>query len=256
MADSSRLTAKIYKQQVLTGGTQPHIIGMSDGNDYVVKFKGNAQGTGVLVNEYMVNELIARLGFEGGRGRVVVADAMFISNEPHLSTKHLQAGPQFASPYYKNHDNFSDAFLDHLQNRAKLPQVIVLDTLICNDDRGSGNLLLVFDDPTKRDCRFVLIDHGHAFGGPNWDEHTLKTLQGSTKLFANAVNLSNVPKTIDVFEPFLLKLETLSPGEIQAIIESVPADWGLHSANRKALLDFLVVRKDKVRAVITSQLAT
>ncbi len=255
MADGSNLTVKIYKHPVAGGGSQPHVIGASDGNDYLIKFKGNPQGTGVLVNEYVVNELVAKLGFEGGHGKIVVANAFFISNQPNLQTKNLQAGLQFASPYYKHHDNFKEALLDRMENRYKLPQVPILDTFICNDDRGSGNLLTIFDDPAKLDCRFMLIDHGHAFGGPEWTEHTLKNLQNSTKFFANVVSLTNIPRKMEVFEPFLLQLEALTSEEIQAIINSVPGDWGLRTADSKALLDFLVTRKDKVREILSTQLA-
>jgi hypothetical protein len=255
MADNSPLTIKIYKQPVLTGGTQPHVLALSDGRDYLVKFKGNPQGTRALINEYVVNELIAKLEFEGGRGRVVVADAFFLSNEPHLSGRNLESGHQFATPYYEHHDNFTDAFLNRMENRDKLPQVIVLDTFVCNNDRGSGNLLMVFEDPTKQDCRFILIDHSVAFGGNTWNEGTLKSLRDSPQLFQNVVNLGHFPRDLAVFEPFLLRLEALTEDEIRAIIKSVPIDWGLHSADSEALLDFLVARKDKVRQILTSQLA-
>jgi hypothetical protein len=251
MANGSHLTLRIYKHPVPGGGSQPHVLGASDGNDYLVKFKNNPQGTRVLVNEYVVNELISKLGFEGGRGQIVSADAFFLSNQPNL--KNLDAGLQFASPYHQHHDNFSDTLLDRMKNRDKLPQVPILDTFICNVDRASGNLLIVFDDPTKLDCRFVLIDHGHAFGGPDWDEHKLKTLQNSTNSFANIINLSNIPRKMGVFEPFLLQLEALTPEDIEAIINTVPIDWGLHSADRKALLDFLVARKASVRQIISDQ---
>ncbi len=255
MADGSHLTVKVYKHAVHNGGSQPHVIGLSDGHDYLVKFKGNPQGTRVLANEYVANELIAKLQFEGARGKIIIADAFFISKEPNLQNRNLEAGHQFASPYFKHHDNFSNSILAHLENRNDLPQVIVLDNFICNNDRGSGNLLLVFNDPSKPDCRFVLVDQGHAFGGPNWDQHSLKTLQDNATLHVNAGIFPDIPYKMDVFEPLLIRLEALTRDEIEAIIDGVPSDWGLHSADRNALLDFLVARKDKVRNILQTHLA-
>ena len=52
------------------------------------------------------------------------------------------------------------------------------------------------------------------------------------------------------------ELYSMTPDEIADVIDGVPSDWGLHSADRKALLDFLVARKDKVRNVLQTHLTT
>lgn len=232
--------------------TNPHLIEFDDGAKYVVKFKGNPQGNHVLISEYVVSELIHLLQFAGRRGRLVAVDAYFISTEPNLQGRNLEAGLQFGLPLLEDYENFSDANIPNLKNRGALPQVIVLDTFTVNTDRHSGNLLLLFEDETRQNksCEFVLIDHSHVFGGPQWNEHTLRQLANNNELRASLINFNNVQPRLEVFEPFLVKLEALSPEQIEAIINGVPTEWGFPSAERGALLDFLVTRKDIVRDII------
>lgn len=189
----------------------------------------------------------------------MAVDAYFISIEPNLQGKGLEAGLQFGSPHNPDPENFSERNIPHLTNRGNLAEVIVLDTLACNTDRHSGNLLLLFEDKTKKNksCKFVMIDHTHIFGGPRWNEHTIKDLQNSDILYASeAVNLNHVPPKMGVFEPFLQQIEALTSETIETMIDSVPNEWGLSSAERKALLDFVVARKSKVRTTISQRIGS
>jgi hypothetical protein len=49
---------------------------------------------------------------------------------------------------------------------SSLPQAISFDTWIANGDRHHGNLLIKNGQP-------CLVDHSHAFTGPNWNASTL-----------------------------------------------------------------------------------
>lgn len=239
-----------------SSATSPHLIQFDDGERYVVKFKGNPSGNHVLVSEYVVSELIQLLQFSGRPGRIVAVDAQYISLEPNLQGQGLTGGLQFGSPFLDDYENFSDIYIPHLKNRVDLPQVIVLDTLVCNADRHSGNLLLLFEDKTRQNkaCDFVIIDHSHVFERPGWDEHSLRTLQSDNRLYANVVNFNNIPKRLDVFEPFLLRLEALTQDQIEAVISNVPTEWDFSSTQQKALRDFLVLRKGQVRGIISHHL--
>lgn len=54
------------------------------------------------------------------------------------------------------------AFIDHLKSWLNLGPLYAFDAWIANTDRHMGNLLI--DGPSN----IWLIDHGHAFTGPNW----------------------------------------------------------------------------------------
>lgn len=245
----------------LRGATKPHLISFDDGNRYIVKFKGNRFGNRILVNEYIADQLAKLLGLSCGDGQVVAVDAFFISKEPKLQGRNLEAGLQFGSTFINDghdRDNFSEAYIPDLKNRDRLPEVIVFDTFVCNTDRHSGNLLLVFDDPTRKNtsCEFVLIDHSHILGGYEWSEHTLPSLRDNEQLYACVITFDHVQPRMDVFEPFLLKLEALTPDVLKPVVDSIPSEWGITSSERRALLDFLVIRKDRVRNIISKHLSS
>jgi hypothetical protein len=68
---------------------------------------------------------------------------------------------------------FIEALLiNALRNWLKLGQLYAFDAWIANTDRHPGNLLI--DGPTN----VWLIDHGHAFTGPQWQPHHLDPILG------------------------------------------------------------------------------
>lgn len=239
----------------MRGSTQPHIIQFSDKRNYLVKFKGNPRGTRVLINEYVCGELIRALGFSGLESQLVAVDDFFITKELRLKERNLVAGLQFASPFVDDHDDFDSAYVQHLTNREQLAQVIAFDTFICNKDRSADNLLLAFEDRTRRSkaCEFFMIDHTEAFGA-TWNEGSIKALAKSEELYMSCVNFDHVAPNMDSFEPSLISLETLTPDKISSIIDGVPREWRFPLGDAVALSEFLKTRQSMIRSVLTKHI--
>jgi hypothetical protein len=231
------------------------LLRYDDGNSYVTKFRGNPQGDKILVSELVASGLLKDLDFARVTSRIVTVDAYLMSMQPELAG--FTAGPQFGSLHERDNAPFSEDAITRLTNRNDLPQVILFDALVCNGDRNSGNILLIKDTSrTAVAYRFAMIDHSHIFGGPQWNSHTLATLKSSQNLYLSTLNLNHVPAKLDVFEPFLLRLEALTPDTIKSILDEVPVEWALTSSDKDALQDFLVIRKGLVRSVISAAIGT
>ena len=52
-----------------------------------------------------------------------------------------------------------------LTNQQDVPKFIMFDILVDNIDRNPGNYFLIYSDDGKK-FKYILIDHGHIFGGP------------------------------------------------------------------------------------------
>lgn len=208
-----------------------------------------------MINEYVCGQLIDALGFSGLKNQVVAVDDFFITKELRLRERNLVAGLQFASPFVDDHEDFDPIYVQHLTNRAALSQVIVFDTFVCNKDRSADNLLLAFQDRTRKNkaCEFFMIDHTEAFGA-KWDEHSVKTLATDEKMYMYCVNFDHVTPSMDSFEPSLISLEALTPNKITSIVESVPSEWKFPLGDAVALSEFLTTRQRMVRNILTKHI--
>jgi len=209
-----------------------------------------------LINEYVCGELIGALGFSGLENQVVAVDDFFITKELRLRERNLVAGLQFASPFVEDHEDFDPMYVQHLTNRAALAQVIVFDTFVCNKDRSADNLLLSFQDLTRKNkaCEFFMIDHTEAFGA-TWNEGSIKALATRDEIYMNCVNFDHVPPSMDSFEPSLISLEALTPDKIASIIDGVPREWRFPLGDAAVLSEFLATRQSMVRSILTKHVS-
>jgi hypothetical protein len=251
LKDAKGRVGAIRYEAALRGSTRPHLLRFDDGNSYVTKFRGNPKGDRILISEFVASALLRELDFARLDGRIVNVDSDLISNQPELAG--LTGGPQFGSLYEPVNVPFSAKDLIHLTNRNDLPQFILFNALLCNVDQHLGNILFVKDRSQSATAyRFVMIDHSHIFGGPEWNDHALDIRKKNPDLYLSPVNLiDDAPDKLEVLEPFLLRLEALTEHSIRSILDDVPGEWGFTSSDMSALLDFLMIRKDFLRFLVS-----
>ncbi len=251
---STHPKATHYEAVVAKATTRPHILRFDDGNSYVTKFRGNPEGDSVLIKEFVASELLRALDFARLEGRVVTVELDLMRRQAELSG--LASGPQFGSLYESDNKAFSVRELRSLTNYSDLPQIVVFDTFLCNTDRHLANIFFVRDRTQSAVAyRFAMIDHDRIFGWAKWDCQALAYGKTSRTLSDGLNILDYIPPTLDVFEPFLLRLEAMGLEKIEAILDAVPPEWGFTLSDKAAVLDFLLIRKGFVRSIIARNIA-
>jgi hypothetical protein len=86
-------------------------------------------------------------------------------------------GWYFGSLWLGDHQTLDETFVADMTEAARdaLYNLLALDLLICNVDRKFPDILCRGDG--ARNGTFVLVDHGNALGGANWDVAGLKNLK-------------------------------------------------------------------------------
>lgn len=253
MPSHSHPKATIYRESIV-GVTSPYLMGFDDGNDYIVKFRENTWGPRVVVNEYLVGKISETLGFSHNECGLVEVEQTFIDDQPELDGNN--GGLQFGSLFREDALDFSPGDVGELKNEKDLPQVVVLDTLFCNDDRHPQNILVVPGRGTgRRSSVFYMIDNSHAFEGKDWDQDVLAELSESPKLYMDAVNFNVIRPEMDTFKPSLIKLEALQSSAVKSLIDSFPDQWEVSDGEKQALKDFINARKKLVRNIIENHLS-
>jgi hypothetical protein len=130
------------------------------------------------------------------------------------------------------------------------PVAICFDEWIANCDRNDGNLL--FGDPG----RFLLVDHGHSFTGPQWTIATLvpckdysnQLIDGWAK---NAIDKASNQRIISALDVTFSQIDQL---DLPSAIECSRIDTFLSDAETAALVNFLSARRVYIRQSVPKKL--
>lgn len=224
------------------GGSGSQILSSSDGTKYVVKFTTNPQGTRILANEFVANELARACDLPCPRGYFA-----FLS-QPLIPSLCAIAGPHYATELMPNlYTNPPTALMRQATNKECFPGIIVFDILTNNHDRNNGGNFLIQTDSNGH-ITFVMIDHGHCFG-PNWTTESLRASRGTWCRNCFPEMVESV-EDLKQFVPFESKLASITDGEIKHLVATIPTEWNVTSQEKEELSAFLIYRKDHVRQII------
>jgi hypothetical protein len=131
-------------------------------------------------------------------------------------------------------------------------QVICFDEWIANYDRHPGNLL--FGDPD----RFLLIDHGHAFTGPNWtisslianQNHSNQLLEGWGK---SAIDGALCSRIVGALSTMLSEIDCI---DLDYAVECSRVDTFLSDGETVALVNFLRERRLYIKSSLPRKLGS
>lgn len=162
-----------------TSGAMRFEVRCGEIRDVVLKPMNNEFGGKLLANELICAELARRLGLP-------VPESMVVEIPPWLPPVRLRlhpermlaVGPSFGVAYIDQSVSPPDTHhIELADNLVDLAGIIAFDTWIGNQDRTTpGNLLA--RPRTDRPDRFYIwmIDHGHAFSGPDWTSDSLPSV--------------------------------------------------------------------------------
>jgi hypothetical protein len=262
------VTAQSYIRP-LRGGSQTHLLGASDGNFYVVKLKGNPQGTRILVNEWIAERLLAYLHVRHPAVAAVEIGADFIATNPRLGIERShkilppEPGWHFGSRFPGDpgqtivYDVINDIQLLHCRNLHHFLGALVFDKWTGNWD--SRQCVFFRDrtpehDPTAAEAAAPhrtlvasMIDHGFCFNGPYWDFQDAATMG----VFYRMPVYAQV-RGWKSFDPWLEMLKSFPESILDKAYREIPQSW-LTEADAEALpalLEALLRRRTKVERLI------
>ncbi|MBX5466507.1 MAG: hypothetical protein K6U14_03305 [Firmicutes bacterium] len=230
------------------GGSHPILLRIQDGRVVHVKLQHNPQTTRSLASDW-IGTLLAR-GLGAPVPEVVLVSIPFehLARLPQLKRIRWRPGLQFGT-WYVAGARPVDSRLDwrKVQNWSALPLVALVETWLHNQDLKSSHLLLC---PAGDGFRLMATDHGFILpGGPGW---TVDDLARSRTVFPAPGLLTRLALSVPVrfdFGPALQVCTAVRRQELEALVASVPREWGLSRRRREALVDFLRARRDRLAPV-------
>jgi len=241
----------------MRGGAQSVLMLCDDNQFYVVKFNDNPQGPNILANEMIGTEIFRSLGLP-----VPAWSAVYISEEfLRMNSKlmlHTAQGRRPPSPglhfgsvllggcgLLTVRDILPENHFLRLTNREDFIGAYVLDVWANHQDHRQA---VYANDSVAGTYRAVFIDHGHLFGGPNWDFRDRPGI-------AMALDTSVYPKEFDaaVVESWISRCETQIPHLLEDTIRSVPNEWYRFRGDVNELISILVARLTALRQLFNHE---
>ncbi|WP_177177253.1 HipA family kinase [Bacillus sp. MUM 116] len=238
-----------YYGRFQEGFSKPQLFKMSNGKDYLVKFKNNPQGTRVLVNDWVVGQLAQLLELPVVPFELIYFSTSDFKKFPKLYQYGFKPGHQFASHFLKDCTGLWEPLSNKtIVNIDSLPGMIVFDYWVNNNDRDTGNVLL--EKLSDNTCYLHLIDHGLCFPGHGNQKEKLQYVP--MNLLNQSAHTWSVTKIEDPdsLKQFTEKVLSLPSEQILSIINSIPDDWDMSSSEKKALFKYLTSAKKALPILI------
>lgn len=236
----------------------------TDAGHGFLKGMDNPAGNHSLATELVAAELAVQFGLRVPPFALVQVEGIEIPMVDRASVQLgvVQPGPAFISREVEGTTgDGGDEFLRRIANREDVSKLVVFDTWIRNADRCPPNL---HDVPYNRDNLFfsiegrrfelVAIDHSHCFV-----EGTLDDLLAGADLLNDGAIYGYFPE----FEPFIeahavaaaaARLRQIDIALVQAIVASVPKEWGVTAPTREAWVELICGRARRVADFVSAKL--
>ena len=251
--------AVLAVQQIrkMRGGAQSHLMLGEDGNAWVVKFQNNPQHLRVLPNELLGTRLAALIGLTVPACEVVEVTPWLIERTPELEMDlgqrrercwpGLQFGSQLVGGLMPGHtaDYLPEEQLSEVRNLNEFAGALALDKWTCN---ANGRQALFHRRGRERRYSAAFIDQGFCFNAGEWRflDAPLRGVYMRNLVYREVTGWES-------FEPWISRIEALTPEAVWAIAETIPPEWYEGDASLlEALVEKLMERRGRVRELITS----
>jgi hypothetical protein len=239
----------------MRGGAQSHLMLGADEHLYVVKFQNNPQHLRVLANELMATRLAEAVGLTVPQCEVVEVSEWLIENSAGLDMElgrgreRCKAGLQFGSRLVGGllpglcADYLDEDALIETRNVDEFAGMLALDKWTGN---VNGRQAVFWRKAREKRHRATFIDQGYCFNAGEWRfaDGPLKGVYARNAVYREVTGWKS-------FEPWLGRIESMSPEKIWSIAETVPPEWyGGEIAALERLAEQLIERRDRVRELI------
>ncbi|RFU62968.1 HipA family kinase [Peribacillus glennii] len=253
MSNENKLSPIKYMRPVNKKGrseiaqSQPQIIFMNNGKEYLVKFKNNPQGNRMLMSEYVGTLLAQHLGLPTIPFEIVYVPKEFIT-ENKLDSFQFKHGNQFASLYIENCSGlWFQPNKEQVINREMLAGIVVFDFWLRNEDRDASNILL---QPSPKPNFYIhMIDHGNCYPRKS----TLLEIINNPKRLKLSVVHNWCMSMLDDKEEltfYLNKIVNFNNDLVRELIYSIPDDWGISDEVKKEFYTDIIEAKQVLPKVV------
>ena len=214
-------------QRRLTGRSQAALVAADDGWYYAVKPPQRQTGCRELINEWFASRLLDRLGI-----RTAVVQPIVVSEEISqqcgwdadvLDPARVDGGWLCAAAPYPCdpirgviYDFWPDSMAHVVVNADHIVGVLVADAWTAQQESRQA----VFYRDLNRQVWAMMIDHGGALGGPDWNRGTSKSLLGIGVRWA----YKNLTRMEDL-DRWVKAICSIEEGWIRQLFRNVPSPW-------------------------------
>jgi hypothetical protein len=244
------LIAMKHFGNVGVGVTSPQLFRANDRNFYVVKLQNNLLGSKVLVNEFLAAKLGEIMGLCFPVSSSIEIGEETIQQSPQLQASGIVAGRHFASQYLNHTEYVGKNNLFKADNITEMAGILLFDYMFHNADRTNNkkNLLLRKDEAG---CRIYAIDNSHLFRTARW---TIAHLNSISRIIKPYYRYSYGLLLRDWlspphFLPYVKKVKEMSCESIHELVAKIPEEWLSDDAERQALIDYIILRRDMVEDI-------
>jgi len=242
----------------MRGASQPWLVRCEDGASYVVKFQNNPQHARVLANELLASRLARLVRLPVATAAFVDVSGSLLGSNSQLAfdvgerREPIRPGVQFGSrfPGIPSQTLVVDFLPDRLLRRVKdLPSVFlgafVFDKWTCNCD-GRQVIFHRPADDQGSSYSVAMIDQGFCFNDGDWTfpDSPIRGLYPRRLVYEKVSGLES-------FEPFLSRIENLTPGDLEECAQGIPTKWCEPDPGQLArLMEALYARRRALRQAI------
>jgi hypothetical protein len=222
------LSANKYIRK-MKGGSQSNLVRANDGRYYVVKMTDNPGGPNVLANEHMGSLIAEAVGLPVAEAKGISLSDSFIDSHPDLwfglrsGVRRPNSGVHFGSLLVgqtsgaeRPTEYIGPSRVNMITNREAFLGMYLLDVWANHQDRRQAILRRTSNDAQE----VFFIDHGHMFGGPEWNfkENPSSTLHSEMAVYANLWQDEQIASWISRFQAIV-------PEVLTSVAHSMPSQW-------------------------------
>jgi HipA-like kinase len=251
-----RIQAREFVRR-MRGASQPWLVRCEDGQSYVVKFQNNPQHARVLANEMLASRLARLVGLPAAAPAFIDVQPAMLGDHPHPTFdlgegEPIRPGLHFGSrfPGAPSQTLVVDFLPDRLLRRvlnlhSTFLGGLVFDKWTCNCDSRQ----VIFHRPAGDEgasYSVAMIDQGFCFNDGDWSfpDSPLRGLYPRRLVYEKVTGL-------DSFEPFLSRIENVTPADVEMCTRGIPADWCDPDPGQLVhLAEILYARRRTVRQAI------
>lgn len=254
--------------EVLSTGEDPIKVLAEDENAYLVKHNIRENSFSNLAREWICYRLFRHFKVSTPKAELLYFDPMLFQEELISLTGRFAKQIVFGSKWLQSRDDLKDEMYsgksgskEKLLNSLELAKILVMDIWLKNSDRQSGNLNMIVSKQ-----KLYAIDHSATFD----QEPFIRLAEADRKEYfvepgeigdliinSNYFNywFKRYPKEFEKAGTNLCeKIEETDEPLLNKILDSLPESWQITDEEKKAIIEYLMFRKSKLKDLFIGHL--